>query len=211
MRDQEPGFGPDMRNIEFRAARERQEAACSDPSDTSVDAITGDGRLSARAAERAMAHLRRRWRWMAALQLVVVACGTGWVLFTQYVPTMPIATPHFVMCLLLIAGCPISMGICGFATFDADHHGREEGVLLAANLQYLPIAGLLSWAACMAMFWRYLHGWDPGGATFLLANPFGAIVLSWVMGLLAMKLLVVPALDIARSARGWWQDRAKIH
>lgn len=209
MRDQEPGFGPDMRNIAFRAARERQEAASAGQPDISVDETTGEWRLSAQVAQRAIAHRRGRWRWMAAMQVVVVAGGTGWVLFTQYVPTMPIAMPHFMMCLLVIAGCPISMGVCGFATFDADRHGREDAVLLAANLQYVPLAGLLSWAACMAMFWHYLHGWDPGRATFLIGNPFGAIALSWVMGLLTMKLLVAPALDIARSVRRWRRDRAQ--
>lgn len=60
----------------------------------------------------------------------------------------------------------------------------------------------------MAMFWRYLHGWDPGRATFMIANPFGALASSWVMGLLTMVLLVSPAVDIARGLHRRWRARA---
>ncbi|KRA40133.1 hypothetical protein [Pseudoxanthomonas sp. Root630] len=207
MRQQEPGFGPDMRHIAFRATRERQEAEDANRSDIDVDPETGEGRLSARGASRAMAILRVRWRWMAAVQAIVVAGGTGWVLFTQYAPGMPMATPTFMMCLLVIAGCAISMGVCGFATFDADSHDREEAVLLAANMQYMPIAGLLSWAVCMVLFWRYLHGWDPGRATFMIANPFGLIVVSWLAAFLTIALVVTPAVDIARSLKRGWRNR----
>ena len=189
----EPGFGPDMRDIKFSADLERQLDAEADAGfGMSVDPDSGQVHVSARGLERVLALHRRRWLWMAALQIAIIVPVSATMMFTQYQPGGPLPAPEFMMCLLMMTAVCISIGLCGYASFDAGRLDRMQLMSMSMTAAFFPIAGLLAWGALLLMFWRVLRGWDPGSARFLIADPFGLLVSCWVLALLSLRYLVAP-------------------
>lgn len=178
--------GPDPKDFQFRS-RER----IAEDLGVGVDRADAD----------VIAQFRRRWRWIACVQVVVIASVTGWVLFTQYRPGLEIPVPTYMMCLLMMAGGGITFGLTALVDFDPDRHPRKGVVSLVENLQFAPVAGLAGWGAGMALFWQFLQGWDPGMAAFLVVNPLGAYFLTLGTSLLAMPLIVAPLAEMVASLR----------
>ena len=167
--------GPDPKDFQFRS-RER----IAEDLGVGVNGVDAD----------LIDHVRRRWRWVACAQVVVIASVTGWVLFTRYHPGLGMPVPTYMMCLLTMAGGGISVGLTAFKDFDADRHPRASAVPLAQNLLLAPVAGLVGWGTGMVLFWQFLQGWDPGRAAFLVTNPFGTYFLTLGASIVAMPLIV---------------------
>ncbi len=185
------GPGPDLKDLQFRPR----------------DRIAADLGVGAGPDEaRAIARLRKRWRWLAGVQVLVIATITGWVLFTQYGPDVTLAVPVYVMCLLMMAGGGISIAVSAFVDFDAERHPRGSPLPMAENLLFAPLAGLVGWGTTMVMFWRFLHGWDPGSAAFFITNPFGAYLASLGISMLAMPVVASPLAAIMASLRQRRED-----
>ena len=170
-----PGAGPEPKDLQFRAKDE----------DT-----------------RRIAQLRRRWRWLACVQVLVIVSVTGWVLFTQHHPGLDMSASTYLLCLLAMAAGGIRMGVTAFRDIDDDLHPQRGTVANAEYLHLAPLAGLLGWAAGLLPFWCYLHGWEPGKAALLVTNPFGLYLLTLGVSLLAMPLIVSPLVDMIDSLRG---------
>ncbi|NCT69692.1 MAG: hypothetical protein GXC75_01985 [Xanthomonadaceae bacterium] len=151
---------------------------------------------------RRIARLRRRWRWLACAQVLVIVSVTGWVLFTQHHPGLDMPVPTYMMCLLMMAAGGISVGVTAFRDIDDDLHPHRGTVARANHLQLAPVAGLVGWGAGLVLFWRYLHGWEPGKAALLVTNPFGMYFMTLGISLLAMPLIVSPLVDMIDSLRG---------
>lgn len=179
--------GPEPKDLQFRS-RERIAA------DLGVGAGDDDARR--------IAHVRRRWWWLACAQVLAIVSVTGWVLFTQHHPGLTIEVPTYMMCLMAMAAGGISVGVTAFRDIDDDLHPHGGTVVRAEHLQFAPVAGLVGWGVGMGLFWRYLHGWDPGKAAFLVTNPFGMYFLTLGISLLAMPLIVSPLVETIASLRG---------
>jgi len=151
---------------------------------------------------RRIARLQRRWRWLACVQVLLIVSVTGRVLFTQYHPGLDIPVPTYMMCLLTMAAGGISIGLTAFRDIDDELHPHRGTVVRAKHLQLAPVAGLVGWGVGLVLFWRYLHGWDPGMATLLVTNPFGMYFMTLGISLLAMPLIVSPLVDMIDSLRG---------
>lgn len=178
--------GPEPKDLQFRS---RDRIATHPGGGANEDA-------------RRIVRLRRRWWWLACAQVLVIVSVTGWVLFTQHHPGLDMPVPTYMMCLLMMAAGGISVGVTAFRDIDDDLHPHRGTVARANHLQLAPVAGLVGWGAGLVLFWRYLHGWDPGKATLLVTNPFGMYFMTLGISLLAMPLIVSPLVDMIDSLRG---------
>ena len=206
---QHPPFGPDMRDVQFKADRERELDAEADAgTGVSEDADSGELHLSAQGLDRILAHMRKRWMWMAAMQAVVIVPLTCVVMSTQYQPGGPLAAPEFMGCVLMMAGASLSIGWCGYASVDPNRYQRMQLAAIAANAPLFPLAALLAWCVSMLMFRKFLHGWDPGYVRWLVANPFGILLFSWVLSFFLLRFLLMPLLMPLYAA--WLRMRMQV-
>ncbi len=204
MTQREPKFGPDMRDVRFKADVGR-EAARPGVSSSGVFLNQSTGELAIPTAQveiEIVSRFRRRWLGMLLFQLVTVIAITGWVMFAFYQPDLPVSSPVYVMNFMMIAGSSLGVGFCSIRSFDMDSQDRVANVAKAYVAQFMPLGGLVSWAVCMCLFLRMLHGWDPGAARFFVSNPYGLLVTGWMIGILAMHWLLVPLITVVGSRRG---------
>lgn len=134
----------------------------------------------------------RQWKimlWALALVLIAGFCAA---LFGSYLPKTTVAPGDYFFALFLLAGAGFAVGFMPLRIFDPElRENYFDDIPFAYAIRFAPLAGLIGWLAGMFLWICHLYGWTPDNFRFFIVNPFGILLTSLIIGVVALWAIIL--------------------